>query len=929
MKLKKEIISVVMLLLAITTSLSPSSSSTMEIGTPIRSISLVPTTAFGKNAFDSVNYFFMGAIDTDQNKYALSRAYLYTDTTEDPDKNYVKIKGLAPEEAYVNLVLTSTDNNTPAPTPEKVNNPIYDADINHLTLYKRNIVVALGTKNPQSIVGPTKTNQMVCKVTDAREGSYLTTNIVRINDAASVATSGITGIAASQSYVFVGVNPASSNDSGIAILKSHKETGSLIPVDATTGKDGNRAVSLLSNAGTNVTLNDHIAMHYDDVLGRVFVGLHISQSGGTSTAFGVLVGKVNGTTPKLTLVPATPSSVMTTNNHNYISSFVSTSGNHEVKIHQLKTMHTSTGLYYLIVNGNVYTTGNIDKRDVFAQPIVHKKYTDKSLDNADDTGRVTDNDNADHDALVSDQAKLARQTDAAAIVGQGQAPTDIEDIYITGASVYVLCAHATDQDKQGIFHSTAMFDSTGNIRSWTPWQRVMGATDPVYGMGTDPVTSNFWYITKTATAGDTIKSTHWIEQDVNLLGNLRDVVEENFPQDQAGVHQLFNFDEKTPGFKTDEFSMMVATGNQKVAVIRTGKPDAGLFVPTAGTDFSTSVNANFKVFTDEALQNIGPICAAEVARSSSADEGWLFVGGYGGLAVLRKGTDGNGWTDIEDLSFTDMTFKEIGDFSRVHKIVCDGTYLYVMTQKALYRIYMDSDKFKDTSPDPLDAQIIAQPTYTNLTTCDENDSFLDFVVSSKVGLLATTSGLYRTSNDKDVSDISVANARFWTEVKTVSDYSLGPVGQISYQSTTKGSFSTGGILYIIASNMSTGLSTIVRFDLADTSGSSISDTTIQQVTERVLKSTDTTKNSYYPFGEFRGPFVTNGNDGFHTLPTHFDRTNLARKIELSSIAIINRGRERVLSIAPGSSAYNAAAPVQNTASGAWIIPGDWGIRVNE
>ena len=30
-----------------------------------------------------------------------------------------------------------------------------------------------------------------------------------------------------------------------------------------------------------------------------------------------------------------------------------------------------------------------------------------------------------------------------------------------------------------------------------------------------------------------------------------------------------------------------------------------------------------------------------------------------------------------------------------------------------------------------------------------------------------------------------------------------------------------------------------------------------------------------------------------------------------------------------TSSYNAAIPVQNTASGAWFAPGDWGTRIHE
>jgi hypothetical protein len=406
--------------------------------------------------------------------------------------------------------------------------------------------------------------------------------------------------------------------------------------------------------------------------------------------------------------------------------------------------------------------------------------------------------------------------------------------------------------------------------------------------------------------------------DETLLGNLRTQISSDFPPVAGGVHQLFNFDELTPNFLSGHFSMMVATGLQKVALIRTGKYTTS-FLPTSGTDFSTSLASNLKVFTDQALADIGPISSAEISRATT---GWLFVGGYNGLAVLRQ-SSGAGWTNLNDLTLSGFTFKTLGAFKNIYKLVCDASYLYVMTRTTLYRIALDANKFKDTSPSALNAEIIAQ-TSDFPTTQVAYSSFMDFVVSSKVGILATTNGLYRTANGGNVQSTSL-----WTEVLSTSEYSLGPVTHLYPKSSIKGSFINGGNLYVVAGDISKGLATIIRFNVADTSGSAISDSTIQPITEFIENSTDATRDYYYPIGRFRSTFVTDGGFGFHTLAKHFGDTQFLCRIDMFAEPSPIRSYETFIKLDPGDNATHIGIPVQNTASGAWIVPGTWGIRINE
>ena len=885
--------------------------------------------AFGPNAFESQSYYYLGATSGSAGTSALSRVYLEIDTDADPQVTTAKFQTLTPAKAYVNNSKLDTESD----------NPIYDGTVSYLSLMGRLPALVLATRNVAYLhPATTGANQTLCLLENGANGSQLSVNTVKLHDAnATLAdTNGIRGIAGSPNgYIFAAVSPNSgafgATDSGIAVVK--RGESDLTPVDATTGLAGNRA--RVVNGGTNVTIHDHVAMHWDSTLQRLFVGLEVSRTSGTATGYGLLVGRLETDKPQLTLDYALPASAIGTNEVDKIIAFNHNATNYTTQIYNIKTMHTSTGKSYVIVNGNV-STGTPLQTKVFALPIVRKQYSDIDV-SVEKIGKITDNDSITQAEPLTLETKMTTQSDNAAKVGRGLTPDNVQDMFVVGDSVFVCCAHTTDKDKQGIFQSTALFNKDGLIQEWTSWQRAMGAIDKVKGAAMDTGNGQFWYLTETTNPYDTIKATQWGQKDATVLGSLRTKLEDEFTQETGGIHQLFNFDEQTVGFNSSNFALTVATGYQKAVLIQTGKVSAGAFIPTLGTDFnSVNIGTNVKVKTDTAVQDIGSLCCAEVSRSNAANKGWIFVGGYNGVAVLRNGSDGNGWDGLAGLAalatLDSFTFKTIGSFKHVHKLVCDGTYLYVLTPSALHRIEMTANKFKDTNPDALGAEIIAQPTYADLTTCDANDSLLDFIISSKLGLLATTGGLYRTSNGYNIGDGAVNNAREWTEVQTTVDsqsYTIGPITHLYPVSKNKSSFALGGNLYIVAGNISTDLSSIFRFTIADTSASAIDSNTVQQIAEQKSLSTDNNRDHFYNIGEFRSAFATDGALGFHALPKHFGRNTSVRKINMFSNSISIRGNEAVLPLSLPAASYNTGIPTKSSGSGAWMVPGDYGIRINE
>lgn len=181
-------------------------------------------------------------------------------------------------------------------------------------------------------------------------------------------------------------------------------------------------------------------------------------------------------------------------------------------------MHTSGGKDYLIINGGVSTDTNKLKSHVNALPIMPagdpnagqlartngtKPFTLLGAAGGDKLATV---DRAHTSPAFDPTAKPADQFTAAEkriVIGAdprfvGGADTDlqIQDIQVIGDSVLVAVAGDRDKGQEaGIFQATAVQDSDGLICGFTPWQRVAGTTDIVFGFGMDRSKGNFQFLT--------------------------------------------------------------------------------------------------------------------------------------------------------------------------------------------------------------------------------------------------------------------------------------------------------------------------------------------------------------------------------------------------------------------------------------------------
>jgi hypothetical protein len=597
--------------------------------------------------------------------------------------------------------------------------------------------------------------------------------------------------------------------------------------------------------------------------------------------------------------------------------------------YKLKTMLTSTNKNYLITNSSVVATAAQVKNKIFALPILGTKKSDGTSVDAQNIGKIADKNNKD--LIVQNNAGMTLSTGVdsiSSIVGAGDLPiqtTDIvTDLFAVNDTVFVSVAsdRSADKHESGIFRSVAIFDENGEIRAWSPWQRVMGNIDKVFGFGFDIANSNYWYLTQDG-AGDknTVRVTQWGKGSANtgLMGNgLVTLLNNEFKQEHAGVHQLFNFDEDTPSIKrtliAGKISFMAALGYKKIALIQTGAANINnVFTPTQ-TQFIKNVDVF--IIQDSALNNLGPICCTDLSRSTDDDKGWLFVGGYNGIAVLGS-DDGTGWdgqTTSAAISLPTIAtweFKEIGNFTQVRKILGDqlnGAYIYVMTLDNIYRFVPDKDKFKDIGNIALDEKAVTPPP----------GYLLDMLVFKRDAgdtrlLVATTQGLFYSDSINDTDEIKTP---MWTKVLLKSGTALSnPVSHLSFVDIQKGGYTTNGNLYVLAADMSLNMSNIYRFN--------VKDGIITAIKEN--EGTD----YFYSEGELRINFVTDGAVGFTNLSKHLGKAEYLKMIRMLSNPRNIRVSESVINLNLESSAYNVGSMVLNTASGTWMVPGDWGIRVNE
>lgn len=905
-----------------------------------------PVQALATNHDSSIA--FIGANEAGHKEYAISRLM--------QDANAVQ--PIAVQNVHINNNLTSL-----------IENPLYNATISQLSfMNQEERLVVVTTQTPEKIycldkvIQPDNVFLFSHTVLDA-SGTQTTKQIVSVACETFV-------------YIFAAVTDSENNpfgqtgsNSGIAVLwraniitgqgpNTKNGRGVLDQLDAqpgtTTTPDVRRAAVFNGTLpavkiGNDATiLNGSVNLSFIDRVKTLYIGTQ-AQAGANpgDGARSVITATVTSTpmivNNKLIYQPIAPDSAFSAGVDNIIGTI---GANAIVSNFKTTSLFASTGLLYLIVLGGVEGQSASTHRTVYALPLVVKAGSTATGTLAKkDAIPVTNFEKGDPQRFSSRTFEDAATTptdmftsaDPQVQVGNGaMLAGDITTIFTKNDAVFAVVSTPDTGYLSGIFYSRALFDSYGRIKGWTTWQRAFGAVNDLIFNAFVPFDNGACtYLTgSSASTINTVKRTTWGGGNTNGVNPLAKFVQQTFAIANGGVRGMNEFLPATPTL--DGISLVVGTGSKKILIAETEYTESGTLTPLFGTSLAVdpitfgngtitnnfpSGNTNAIAIQGGALDNLNPILTSAIGAANN--NGWLFVGGIGGLAVLTD-ENGNGWTTLGDKLAglnAGMSFKIVGNYSfpssgrraGVRKLMHDNGFLYVLSDSTFDRIDLAASNFADN-----DLAITTMATAQAFSA----KSFLDFVVSDSFVVLGTSDGLFTLADDENVQTVGT-DAR-WQEVALPEGLhciqQLLPLSQTGMPQDI--ARNQGGNIYVLDTDPGKNRAMVHRFSLTATG----------TATQFALLPDQFVKNYPSYFVEFDGmrswilpdgDFLYEGhNRTYHNAPTLFVASPL-----------LNSGARLIGNINPliyGTKQGEFFAPmIRNSATGSLLLPTDQGVTSNE
>lgn len=885
--------------------------------------------------------FYIGALNAgDSNNFSIARN-LQGQLTFDP---------FAPATVTINGVANQA-------------NPLFNAAITQLSTFRTLLGQNRSVLLPMAVTAALPSSLFLMRDVPTTTNAFMLA-VPNVKDVQSQTTTGIIGLEAFlQESIFAAVTPSASAtfgdpNSGIAVIKvenvvidekaqavlvqSNADPNTLLPETDPAASPLDRTSASLKINNDLISIDNALDMHFSERLQRLYVALSVQGgSNGSDGARAIAVGQLES--GKLTFFKIAPDAVFTDSDE-----IVGGVGaNTQVSIHKVRTMYSSTKLDYLIVvggNGSPATT----KRSVYALPLVNTLLTSNvdntiqgTLANVNDApidiySPAPQNSCNQSSPLLRTRAFVTAATEPGqiyvsgseqAFVGGGLLPYgDITDINVYNDAVFVSVADPINSQLPGIFYSQALFNDSGVIIGWTPWQRVAGTTDPVYALSYQSMFGDlFWLTGQTALTINTAKQTLWGLGSTTGLADLVSLVSTLLPQSSGGVQGFFNLSPSAPGLF--DISMFIATGLNQVILIESGEVTGGVLSPNGG-DFSTDlqeftdgeITVNFPVLnvrtvaiSGGALSDLGPIIAATLGVNTVTNQGYLFVGGACGLAVLAQ-PNGTGWSTLTGLGkqfeglADGMQFIALGDYSFVRKLIFDNGFLYVLTDTQLDRIDIAASDFATGTLSAVTVATLSDVAQKEIGT------LLDVLVSGKCALIGSSTGLWRVGNGADIRTAIDSADAAWTQVSIPQGVPVVQYMQAISNSAVPNSWAQGvGNLYINDAYRGLDWAQVNRYTIADVATDPITDNTVLPLPDIVVEGI---LSPFREFSGFRNIIMYDGADLFSTR----DRFQITPPI------VYDWAFALPLSIANGSI---VSSMVRSSASGAWIVAGDFGLRVNE
>ncbi len=704
----------------------------------------------------------------------------------------------------------------------------------------------------------------------------------------------------------------------------------------------------IGNSDLAAIVGDTAVLHWDKTLQRLFVGLNIitGATGGRS----LIVGHFkNG---KLILEPIAPETLFDATNTHIIGT---TNSYTALSIHQLASMSTSTQLHYLIVrggNGHRNETTNT----MYALPLVNNQQAPIKSVSQSPTLSITDSmtepvtespqksiigtiaaknapitylksyNNLQQQHPATNPEQMTLSTDPAAAIGGG--PLDstwgtIINMLINKDCVYAII-HNTTGDA-GIFQSQALFDHTGAIKRWTQWHRYAGVYNDLLQIIIDTNTGVVTAVTDiktddTITPDDSnatnITRTEWSHGDDSLSAALL--------ADLGPISTIKDFCPLTPGLSS--ISVIATAYNDQLTLAQTGTMDGnGLIAPTTGNVIA------HKQFKNAALSHISPITDVALAYSKDRNQGFICCGGSKGVAILTD-NGGNGYSKIShglrEIDNT-LTFKVLGNYTLVKRVIADGNYLYILTDTTLDRIELTHENSyakTSASPYPTIRPIAVRLADTQQSTFKSNSLFFnDILISGKLGLLATSNGLFRVGDGMDITTACDPKSLNWTLVDTPDNtsnqithlYAISSTGRMQDYAQKN----TNGQIYVLSADRGNNRGKIYRFSVESVTDTDITSTTVQPFLSDffyVTKALMPIPSFWINLKEFCDIFATDGTLSF-----------LARAQEnkiASYLKTVYSSLPITMNISKGS---DIPSMTRNSAAGVWLIGNEKGIYTLE
>ncbi|MBM3894526.1 hypothetical protein FJ366_02940, partial [Candidatus Dependentiae bacterium] len=421
------------------------------------------------------------------------------------------------------------------------------------------------------------------------------------------------------------------------------------------------------------------------------------------------------------------------------------------------------------------------------------------------------------DSTHATAAVLAPQTwsetaDSAAnyakhVVGGGYLPTHqrsvVTDILVSGRAVFVSVANPQGvTGRRGVFVSQALTDLDENLVGWTEWQCIGGANENIASLGYDASTDTLIAVNHDSSfiqkiGWNTNEKITGVNSSRQNIYSFARALQEDF---SAGTSKMYGmqFMSCYSNDHQDSTHLFGAFGYNKIALGFCTKNVGAFAVGSFRYPYKLDPTKYMVFAQDTDLDQIKSIyCIAAAPRLP----GWVFAGGYRGLAVLRNGSNGRGWTSLPG-SFADtnsgaytalnsQTWKVLSAVSGpVYKILVTTTVVnetsalaplvICMGRQGLTGFVATEGKFKDSSPEALEAFNTAE-IFT-----DPGEYMRDIaLIGGKMFLVGTNKGLY-LMQVSDTNDSFVASP---TRIKYQGAL-MGPIGAIKVTASVAGSSTT-------------------------------------------------------------------------------------------------------------------------------------------